>query len=159
MNALCLNDLVMQLRTRVGAMSAGPVAMDLPGVAMCLETVLNPDATVTSMKVPAGWTFQMLPGPTSASNVRKTQTEAKQAMPTEAENGSAVMVVVAVSTTLILVALVTATIFLVRKAKKEPRTNQPYSSPSLDRAVVVGVAAPGQGGQGGQGGEALKQTA
>ena len=82
-----------------------------------------------------------------------------QAMPTEAENGSAVMVVVAVSTTLILVALVTVTIFLVRKAKKEPRTNQPYSSPSLDRAVVVGVAAPGQGGQGGQGGQALKQTA
>ncbi|CAJ1430217.1 unnamed protein product, partial [Effrenium voratum] len=48
------------------------------------------------------------------------------------ENGSAVMVVVAVSTTLILVALATVTIFLVRKAKKEPRTNQPYSSPSLE---------------------------
>ena len=61
-------------------MSAGPVAMDLHGVAMCLEMVLNPDATVTSMKVLAGWTFQMLPGPTSALNVRKTQrTEAKPA--------------------------------------------------------------------------------
>ena len=58
--------------------------------------------------------------------------------------------VVAVSTTLILVALVTFIIFFVRKAKKEPRTNQPYNSPSLDRAVVIGVAAPGEGGQGGQ---------
>ena len=78
-------------------------------------------------------------------------------MPTEAENGTgAVIAVVAVSTALILVALATLTIFLVRKAKKEPSTNQPYNSPSLDRAVVVGVAAPGQDGQGGQ---ALKQTA
>ncbi|CAJ1459289.1 unnamed protein product [Effrenium voratum] len=53
-------------------------------------------------------------------------------MPTEAENGTgAVIAVVAVSTALILVALATLTIFLVRKAKKEPSTNQPYNSPSL----------------------------
>ena len=71
------------------------------------------------------------------------------------ENGSGVVIaVVAVSSTLVLVGLVTTAIFLVRKAKKEPRTNQPYNSPSLHGAdVVVGVAAPGQGGQG------LKQTA
>ena len=79
-NARCRNELVILLWTRVGRMSAGPVAMDLHGVAMCLEMVLNRDATVASMKVLASWTFRMLPGPTSASNVRKTQrTEAKPA--------------------------------------------------------------------------------
>jgi len=74
---------------------------------------------------------------------------------TETENGSGVViaVVVAVSTTLVLVGLVTLAICLVRKAKKEPPTNQPYNSPSWNADVVVGVAAPGAGGQG------LKQTA
>lgn len=73
----------------------------------------------------------------------------------ETENGSGVViaVVVAVSTTLVLVCLVTLAICLVRKAKKEPPANQPYNSPSWNADVVVGVAAPGQGGQG------LKQTA
>jgi len=73
----------------------------------------------------------------------------------ETENGSGVViaVLVAVSTTLVLVGLVSLAIFLVRKAKKEPRTNQPYHSPSWNADVVVGVAAPGAGGQD------LKQTA
>ena len=44
-------------------MSAGPVAMDLDEVAMCLEMVLNPDATVASMKVPAGLSRRYLVPP------------------------------------------------------------------------------------------------
>ena len=73
----------------------------------------------------------------------------------ETENGSGVViaVVVAVSTTLVLVGLVTLAICLVRKAKKQPPANQPYNSPSWNADVVVGSPAPGAGGQG------LKQTA